>query len=65
VREPPANSCLHDLGEAMVRDGWAVASEPGLQDYGDPEAEARAARRGLWAGTFQMPWEWRTERRQP
>jgi endonuclease YncB( thermonuclease family) len=65
VREPPAASCLHDLGAAMVRDGWAVASEPGLQDYGDPEAEARAARRGLWSGTFQMPWEWRTERRQP
>jgi endonuclease YncB( thermonuclease family) len=44
-----------DLGAAMVRDGWAVA-------YGGheaEEAEARAARRGLWAGTFEWPEEWR------
>jgi endonuclease YncB( thermonuclease family) len=64
MREPPAASCVQDLGAAMVRDGWAVASEPGLQNYGDLEAEARVSHRGLWAGTFQMPWEWRAERRR-
>jgi endonuclease YncB( thermonuclease family) len=28
-------------------------------DYVDEEAEARAARRGIWAGGFVKPWEWR------
>ncbi|WP_188311991.1 thermonuclease family protein [Salinarimonas soli] len=44
-----------DLGEAMVRDGWAV----GYRAHTSLEREARAARRGLWAGTFDRPKEWR------
>jgi endonuclease YncB( thermonuclease family) len=46
-----------DLAAAMVRDGWAVA-------YGGHEAEeadARAARRGLWAGSFAWPEDWRRD----
>jgi endonuclease YncB( thermonuclease family) len=27
------------------------------------ESRARAARRGLWAGRFDMPWDWRAGRR--
>lgn len=27
--------------------------------FAEQEAQARAARRGVWAGEFQMPWEWR------
>jgi endonuclease YncB( thermonuclease family) len=50
----------HDLGEAMVRSGHAF-------DYGAhsrgryiaAEREAREARRGLWAGTFEHPMAWR------
>lgn len=44
-----------DVGEAMVRAGWAVA----YGGYEGAEAEARGARRGLWAGTFERPRDWR------
>lgn len=50
-----------DLGREMVRLGWAV-SEPG-SDYLRDQETAQAARSGAWAGTFQMPREWRRERR--
>ena len=39
-----------DLSAAMVRDGWAVA-EPAVDAYKELEAEARAAKRGLWEKT--------------
>ena len=48
-----------DLGAAMVRDGWALAFVRYAADYLGLEGEARAARRGLWQGTFVPPWEWR------
>ena len=48
-----------DLNAAMVRDGWAVA----YGAYEAEEAEARAARRGVWAGTFTWPQDWRREHR--
>jgi endonuclease YncB( thermonuclease family) len=49
-----------DLGEAMVRDGYAIdlggaAGNP----YAAAEAEAQAAKRGIWRGTFQRPSDWR------
>jgi len=49
-----------DLNRAQVEAGWAVA-------YGDFEAEearARAAGRGIWAGGFQQPQEWRRAHQQ-
>jgi endonuclease YncB( thermonuclease family) len=48
-----------DLGKAMVRDGWAVAFVHYSNNYVAEEAEARAARRGLWQGSFELPWQWR------
>lgn len=48
-----------DLGAAMVRDGWAVAFERYSMDYVLQEQEARAAKRGLWEGTFTPPEVWR------
>jgi len=45
-----------DLGERMVRLGLAVATDG---SYAAAEAEARAARHGLWAGPFQPPKEYR------
>lgn len=39
-----------DLSAAMVRDGFAVAMARYHADYVHLEAEARAARRGLWGG---------------
>lgn len=47
-----------DLGLAMVESGWAIT----YGDYQAAEAEARRARLGLWAGTFQRPQEWRAAR---
>lgn len=50
-----------DVGERLVRDGLAVAYRDPA--YAEAEAEARRARRGLWAGTFEEPEQWRRERR--
>jgi endonuclease YncB( thermonuclease family) len=49
-----------DLGDAMVRAGHAVdyARHSGGR-YAAAEQEARAAKRGLWAGTFDEPEVWR------
>ncbi len=53
-----------DLSAEMVRLGWALAYRRHGDDYADEEAEARAARAGLWAGKFLPPWEWRRRRRE-
>jgi endonuclease YncB( thermonuclease family) len=50
-----------DVGEIMVRDGLAVDFMNGR--YAGAEAEARRSRRGIWAGQFEQPQEWR--RRNP
>jgi endonuclease YncB( thermonuclease family) len=47
-----------DLNAWLVRGGWAVAS--GFSRiYVSEEAEAIAAKRGIWAGSFITPAEWR------
>ena len=48
-----------DTGAWMVRQGLALAYRRYSLDYVDQEAEAQAARRGIWAGEFVAPWEWR------
>ncbi|MFN3288538.1 MAG: thermonuclease family protein, partial [Sphingomonadaceae bacterium] len=48
-----------DLGAAMLRAGWAVTFARGDLPYAALEAEASAARRGLWAGRFERPQAWR------
>ena len=54
-----------DLGEAMVRAGWAVDYvQFSRGGYASAEAEARRGRRGLWAGRFETPSTWRSEARQ-
>jgi endonuclease YncB( thermonuclease family) len=53
-----------DLGDAMVRSGHAVElARFSSGAYTAAEREARAARRGLWAGRFEEPAAWR--RRHP
>lgn len=44
-----------DLAQAMVSAGHAVS----FGGYYAEEAQARAGRRGLWAGEFMRPREWR------
>ena len=46
-----------DVGEAMVRAGYAVDFMSG--GYRGAEAEARAEKRGIWRGTFEPPQDWR------
>jgi len=52
-----------DIGGELVRQGWAVAFTRYAADYLAQEREARAARRGLWAGRFEAPAEWRAQHR--
>ena len=49
-----------DLSEAMVRSGHALELRQHSRGrYSDAEHEARNARRGLWAGDFERPSQWR------
>lgn len=48
-----------DLGEWMVRQGWAVAYIRYSYDYVRAETFAKSARLGVWQGPFVMPWAWR------
>jgi endonuclease YncB( thermonuclease family) len=47
------------LNQIMVRQGWAVS----YNDYTKDQAKARANKRGIWAGDFQQPHQWRLENR--
>ena len=47
-----------DVNAWMVRQGWAVASGY-APNYRSQQDEAKAAKRGIWAGTFMLPAEWR------
>lgn len=49
-----------DINAWMVRQGWAVTYDRG-QTYGAEQNEARSAKRGMWAGTFTPPREWRRQ----
>ncbi len=48
-----------DIGERMVRDGWAVAYSRYSMAYEKAEREARRHGRGLWSGSFTLPETWR------
>lgn len=52
-----------DLGAEMVSAGLALAYRQYGNDYVAEESAARAARRGLWAGEFTPPWEYRRSQR--
>jgi endonuclease YncB( thermonuclease family) len=46
-----------DINAWMVQPGWALAYYS--HRYDPEEAEAHAAKRGIWASSFIPPWEWR------
>lgn len=52
-----------DLNRWMVEQGWAVAYRRYSLDYVAAEDAARDAGRGLWSGSFIMPWDWRKQSR--
>jgi endonuclease YncB( thermonuclease family) len=47
------------LNEELVRRGYAVARPAESTDYVAAEAEAKAAKRGLWQGQFMRPNDFR------
>lgn len=50
-----------NLNQWMVEQGWAVA----YGDYRSEEATARREKRGIWAGSFEVPYQWRKDHQQP
>jgi endonuclease YncB( thermonuclease family) len=58
-----------DVAAELARAGLALAYREFSDDYVDEENEARAARRGAWAGEFTAPWDARrrtdTQQREP
>jgi len=53
-----------DLNGWMVAQGWALAYRRYSMEYVSAENRASQSRRNIWSGSFDMPWEWRSARRQ-
>lgn len=53
-----------DLSARLVSEGAALAYRHYSTDYVDEEDAARAAGRGVWAGSFEAPWDHRHNGRQ-
>lgn len=53
-----------DLNGWIVSEGMAVAYRKYSQDYIGQEATAKKANKGLWGSQFEMPWDWRHERKK-
>lgn len=51
------------LNAWMVSQGHAVAYRKYSTDYIPNEQVARKARRGIWRGSFEYPWNWREANR--
>lgn len=51
-----------DVQRALIRGGFAVAEY--ADTYRQDEEDARAGRRGIWAGVFLRPKDWRRKQRQ-
>lgn len=52
-----------DLNAWMVSQGLATAYQRYSRDYVQAETTARSQKRGLWAGTFDQPSDWRRAKR--
>jgi endonuclease YncB( thermonuclease family) len=49
-----------DLALPLLERGWALPDRDcKCETYRDAAVRARTARRGLWAGSFDLPWDWR------
>lgn len=48
-----------EINDWMVRQGYAVAYRRYATRYIEAEEEAKAAKRGLWNGRFEFPWDYR------
>ena len=54
----------NDIEEYLVRNGYAVAYRRYSMEYIKAENDARDNSKGIWNGSFQMPWDWRRHKRQ-
>lgn len=52
------------INRQMVEAGWALAAGPGSDAYVTLEEAARKAKKGLWRGEFELPWEWRAKQKR-
>ncbi len=56
-----ASASTPDLSAAMAEAGLAISpAARGRAAYAQQEENARAAKRGLWQGRFDLPSDWRT-----
>jgi endonuclease YncB( thermonuclease family) len=53
-----------DLNGWLIEQGYALAYRQYGTDYVPQEEAARKAKRGLWAGSFTPPWDWRRGERE-
>jgi endonuclease YncB( thermonuclease family) len=53
---------IPDVGEVLVREGYAVNFALSSSGYPAAERDAQSARRGLWQGEFERPQDWRRRR---
>lgn len=51
-----------DVGQQMVRRGWALAYRRYSTRYVADELHAEKNKLGMWAGSFTAPWDWRRQR---
>jgi endonuclease YncB( thermonuclease family) len=57
-----SSTTVPDLAEAMVQAGLAISpAARGTAAYGVAEDSARAAKRGIWQGSFATPADYRAE----
>ena len=52
-----------DINSWLVRNGLAVAYTKYSKKYIINQNDAKKEKKGLWAGNFEMPWEWRKKRK--
>jgi len=55
----------YNLNARLVSEGWALAYRRYSKKYIPQEDEAKAAKKGMWAGEFVAPWDWRRGERLP
>ena len=49
----------YDIAAALVNEGLAFANQQMSEIYVPYQEQARANAKGLWKGSFYMPWDWR------
>lgn len=47
-----------DINAWLVKEGWAITDDFSAP-YANEQDEAKAAKRGIWSGTFDTPADWR------